>query len=170
MVKIFDKCLTWCYSLLLALAASFTQNFDAVGFALLLAGGLVVADYMTGIVASLYEGKGIESHRLRWSFAKLMVYAVSLVATLATGVLLHLIEQVISPDVHRTNILLFTLACVKYEAYIIAWIETVSNIENARRIFSNNIFLKYIHWILSVEIVKKIPRFAEFLKEKREGK
>lgn len=166
MEKIADRFVTWIASLGLTFTAAFTNNADAVGFALILAGGLVMADYVTGITASLYEGKKIVSKRMRWSFAKLVIYVVSVVGTLFTGVLLHLIECLIYPDVTQTGILIFTLTAIKIESYIIAWVETVSNIENVRRIFPKNLFLKYLHWILSVEIVKKIPKFTEFLKEK----
>lgn len=166
MEKMIDRTVTWIGSLFMAFAAAFTNNADAVGFALILAGGLVLADYLTGIAASIYEGKKIVSKRMRWSFAKLVVYIVSIVGTLCTGILLHLIEQFIEPETTRSGVLIFTLTCVKFEAYIIAWVETVSNVENVRRIFTKNLFLKYVHWILSVEIVKKIPKLSEFLKEK----
>lgn len=166
MEKCADRFVTWVVSLILTFTATFTNNADAVGFALILAGGLVVADYLTGIAASLYEGKKIVSKRMRWSFAKLVVYIVSVVGTLFIGVLLHLIELLIEPGTTQTGILIFTLTAIKFEAYIIAWVETVSNIENLRRIFPKSLFLKYLHWILSVEIVKKIPKFTEFLKEK----
>lgn len=166
MEKIVDRSVTWIGSLFMAFAAAFANNADAVGFALILAGILVFFDYLTGIAASLYEGKKIVSKRMRWSFAKLVVYVISIVGTLITGILLHLIEQIINPDSIQTGILIFTLTCIKIEAYIITWIETVSNVENLRRIFNKSLFLKYVHWILSVEIVKKIPKLSEFLKEK----
>lgn len=168
MIKVADRFFSWVWSLLLALLAAFSDNADAVGFAIILAAALVVADYITGIAASLYEGKGIVSKRMRWSFAKLTIYIITIIGTMFIGVLLHLIQVIIEPETTKTSVLIATLTILKFEAYVIAWIELLSNIENALRIFPKNIFLKFLHWILSVEAVKKIPKLAEFLKEKGE--
>ncbi len=168
MERLLDRTVTWIASLAMAFMAVFTNNADAVGLAIMLSLLLVVLDFCTGIMASLCEGKSISSKRIRWSFAKTVVYAASLVLTLAIGVSLHMIEG-FSTEPTKTT-LAITLTIVKFEAYVIAYIEVLSNIENLRRIFPNNLFLKYIHWILSVEIIKKIPKFSEFLKERENNK
>lgn len=170
MDKLLDKTVTWVASLIMAFTAVFTNNADAVGFGILLSLGLVVLDFFTGLGASFCEGKSIESKRLRWSFAKTLVYAGALVFTLAIGVILHLMEDLANMEEVSMTTLVVTLTIVKMETYVISYIEVLSNIENLRRIFPNNVFLKYLHWILSVEIIKKIPKYSEFLKERENNK
>lgn len=164
MGKIVDRTVTWVASLIMAFAALFTNNADAVGFAIMLSLVLVILDFCTGVLASLHEGKSISSKRIRWSFAKIVVYAASLVLTLAIGASLHLIEEI--GAVPKETTLAATLTIVKFESYVIAYTEVLSNIENMRRLFPNNLFIKYLHWILSVEVIKKIPKLSEFLKER----
>lgn len=162
-----EKVIAWLYSLLLAFIAVMTENMTAVIFACALAISLVVVDFITGIAASLFrEGGKIESKKLRWSFAKAFVYVIVVVGTLAIGVFLHLIETFITPSNERTTILFLTLTCVKYEAFVVAWIESVSNVENLMRLFPGNKLLKYVHFVLSVDFIKKIPKLADSLKEK----
>lgn len=162
-----DKLITYLLGLLVAFAALYSQNVTAVVVACALALSMVVIDFMTGVAASkIADGVGIRSKRLRWSFAKMCVYAVVIAATLAVGIFLHIIDDFINHSPYRSDILTFTLLCVKYEAYVVAWIETVSNLENLLRIWPDNKFLKYIHFVVSVDFIKKIPRLADALKEK----
>lgn len=166
-----DKLITYLINLLLAMVAVYTQNVDAVIFSLVLAFVLVGIDFLTGVSASLWvDGVGIKSKRLRWSFVKTLVYTLVMLSTLGIGVFLHLIDDFISPTPHRSDILTATLVCVKYEAYVAAWVEVVSILENLLRMFPDNRFLKYIHYIVAVEFVKKIPKLTEVLKDKTEKK
>ncbi len=161
-----DKILTYIINLALGFIAIYSQNMTAVIVACALALALVVIDFLTGVSASkIVDHQGIKSKKLRWSFAKLCVYVVVIAATLAIGIFLHLIDSVISPTNGRSDILTLTLIAVKYEAYVVAWIEVVSNLENLLRIWPDNKFLKYIHFVVSVDFIKKIPRLADALKE-----
>lgn len=170
MDKLLDKTITWIISLIMAFTAVFTNNADAIGFSMLLSLGLVILDFFTGLGASFCEGKSIQSKRLRWSFAKTLVYGGVLIFTLAIGVILHLIAELANTEKTSMTTLVTTLTIVKLETYVISYIEVLSNVENLRRIFPNNVFLKYLHWILSVEIIKKIPKYSEFLKERENNK
>lgn len=170
MDKLLDKTITWIISLIMAFTAVFTNNADAIGFSMLLSLGLVILDFFTGLGASFCEGKSIQSKRLRWSFAKTLVYGGVLIFTLAIGVILHLIAELANTEKTNMTTLVTTLTIVKLETYVISYIEVLSNVENLRRIFPNNVFLKYLHWILSVEIIKKIPKYSEFLKERENNK
>lgn len=170
MDKLLDKTITWIISLIMAFTAVFTNNADAIGFSMLLSLGLVILDFFTGLGASFCEGKSIQSKRLRWSFAKTLVYGGVLIFTLAIGVILHLIAELANTEKTSITTLITTLTIVKLETYVISYIEVLSNVENLRRIFPNNVFLKYLHWILSVEIIKKIPKYSEFLKERENNK
>ncbi len=162
-----DKLLTYLYSLLLIFIAAYSQNMQTVVVACTLALLLVVIDFGTGVAASkIVDGIGIKSKKLRWSFAKLVVYVSAIAATLAVGIFLHMIDVFISPTSGRSDILTLTLIAVKYEAYVVAWIEIVSNLENLLRIWPDNKFLKYLHFVVSVDFIKKIPRLTDALKEK----
>lgn len=164
-----DKVTTYLVNLLLAMIAVYTQNVDAVMFSIALTFVLVGIDFLTGVSASFWvDGIGIKSRRLRWSFAKTLIYTFVMLSTLGIGVFLHLIDDFISPTPHRSDILTVTLVCVKYEAYVASWIEVVSILENLLRMSPNNRFLKYIHYIVAVEFVKKIPKLADVLKDKSE--
>lgn len=161
-----DKILTFLINLALGFIAIYSQNMQTVVVACALALLLVVVDFGTGVAASkVVDGIGIKSKKLRWSFAKLVVYVSAIAATLAVGIFLHMIDIFISPTLGRSDILMLTLIAVKYEAYVVAWIEVVSNLENLLRIWPDNKFLKYIHFVVSVDFIKKIPRLADALKE-----
>lgn len=161
-----NRLLTYFINILLGFLAVYTQNMAAVVVACILAISLVVIDFITGVSASWFvDHRGIESKKLRWSFAKLLVYVMVIMATLAIGIFLHLIDNFITPTPGRSDILTLTLVCVKYEAYVVAWVEIVSNIENCLRIWPDNKLLKYIHFVVSVDFIKKIPNLANALKE-----
>lgn len=164
---IWDKLLAWFYSLMIILYSGVRLTVDAAMIAIMLALFLVVVDFVTGVTASKHEGATvkIKSKKMRWSFAKLLVYAGAVAFTLVVGVGLHAIEIIMNPEMSTTDTLRMTLYCVRVEAYFICWIETVSIIENLRRKFPDIRFLKILHYIVAVEFIKRIPKLEKALKE-----
>ena len=161
-----EKFLSYLISAALAYVAAFTKSIDAVFWAISLAIVLVVADFLSGVAASfLVDHIGITSKKLRWSLVKTAVYAVAILSTLGIGVFLFLISNFVGQS-SAQSILNGTMSCVQWEAYVIVWIEVVSILENGLRILPNNKFLKIIHFVVAVGLVKKIPMLIDALKEK----
>lgn len=163
-----DRFLAWLYSLFILLISSLGLTVDTATIACGIALLLVLVDFITGVIASKHEGQKIKvrSKRMRWSCAKIAVYAGVIAFTIIIGTGLHSIEVTINPEVLQTDTLEATLYCVRVEAYFFIWIETVSIIENLRRRLPNMEFLKIIHYIVAVEFVKRIPKLSAYLKEK----
>jgi hypothetical protein len=61
------------------------------------------------------------------------------------------------------------VSIVKVEVWMIVYIEGLSIIENLRTIFPRDKFLKFMHYLLSVEFLKFIPIVSKFLKENDEN-
>jgi hypothetical protein len=58
------------------------------------------------------------------------------------------------------------ISTVKVEAWCIVYIEGLSIVENLLAVFPNDRFLMFLHWLLSVEFLKRVPLLGSFLKEK----
>jgi hypothetical protein len=56
---------------------------------------------------------------------------------------------------------------LKVAVYSAAWFECVSNLENLLALFPDNRYLRFLHYMLAVEWVKKIPGLSDFLKEEK---
>lgn len=163
-----DKILAWFYSLSILMFSGIAPSVGGVVIAIFIAMILVSVDFITGIFASKREGRAIKirSKRMRWSMAKLLVYSGCIAFTLFIGMCLNAMELSLGADsCEETRVMIFMLYCVRVEAYFICWIEIVSIIENMRRRYPTNLFLKFLHYIVAVEFVKKIPKLENFLKE-----
>ncbi|MDR1455598.1 MAG: phage holin family protein [Tannerella sp.] len=115
-----------------------------------------VLDFFTGFFASLRQGKGFRSSKARWSFVKSSCYFGTFATIAFMGLALNEME-------------LF-MGILKVAVYSGAWFECVSNLENLMILFPGNRYLRFLHYILAVEWVKKIPGLSDFLKEeKRKG-
>ncbi len=112
-----------------------------------------LADFITGIVSSWKKGEKFTSSRARWSFAKTFCYIGTFVVIIIIGLCI--------------NQLAFFISILKITVWAAIWFEAVSNIENLISLFPNNRFLKFVHYILAVEWVKKIPFLSDFLKEEK---
>lgn len=186
-MTIYDKIIGWFWAMCLLVGSSLQVTVNAAGFACLFALILVGVDFISGVLASKYQDKKIpikvRSRKARWSFAKLFVYVSVIAFTTFVGVGLHVFEILLrqtDPEILHgigmaddklltdINILYYTLYVIKVMAWVICWIETVSVVENLRRIWPDNLFLEYLHFIIAVEIINRIPKFAKFLKEKDE--
>jgi hypothetical protein len=60
------------------------------------------------------------------------------------------------------------LAVAKIEVWCIVYIEGLSIIENLLELFPGDKFLKFLHYLLSVEFLKYVPVLSNFLKEKED--
>lgn len=164
-----ERLFAWLYSLMILIFSGASVSVGGAVIAIFIAVILVGIDFVTGVYASKREGRSIKirSRRMRWSLAKILVYSGCISLTLLIGMLLNGMEIALgATEEQKTGALIFALYCVRVEAYFICWIETVSIIENLRRRFPDNMFLKFLHYIVAVEFVKKIPKLETFLKEK----
>ena len=116
---------------------------------------LFIADFITGIAASLKEGQSLKSSKARWSFVKMMVYLLALML-----VFIVCERMGISRDT-TTNI-------AKVVVWMIIYVEGLSVVENFSRIIPNNKVISFLHYMLSVEFLKYVPFIAGFLKEDKE--
>lgn len=112
---------------------------------------LFAIDFITGIAASFCKGGKIESHKSRWGFAKTLCYFGTF------GLTLFFKSAGSDPG--------FFDYVLKLEIYVAAYIECVSILENMVVIFPKHLFFKYLHYMLTIEWVKKISGLKEFLKE-----
>lgn len=171
MMNAADKIFAWFWSMVILISSGIETTQKTIGVVFVLAFILVCTDFISGVSASIAEkrrariyGVKMESRKMRWSFAKLAVYCSVLAFTLFVGHALSAVETSVGGDGQGT--LLTALFCVKVEAWLICWIESVSIIENLKRVYPKFIFLEFIHYILAAEFVKRIPKLSEFLKEK----
>lgn len=109
------------------------------------------ADFVVDIIASRLRDESIESYKLRWSFVKTFSYLGTFAFTFAIGICIDAQEIFIE--------------ILKVVIYAATYIECVSIIENLLAIFPNNIFFKFLHYMLSVKWVKRVSGMADFFKE-----
>jgi phage-related holin len=129
--------------------------FEPIRALLVLVTALFVADFLTGIVKSrkLYGCWSLQSKRLRWSFVKMFVYMAVMALTFGVCEAMMLSRGT-------------GLAVVKIEVWCIVYVEGLSIIENLLTLFPDDKFLKFLHYLLSVEFLKYVPVLNDFLKEK----
>jgi phage-related holin len=129
--------------------------FEPIGFLLKLVLVLFAADFVTGIVKSRKRcGRWtLHSKKLRWSFVKMAVYMCVMALTFYVCESMQLDSDT-------------SLSVVKVEVWCIVYIEGLSIVENLLVIFPRDRFLKFMHYLLSVEFLKYIPLLNNFLKEK----
>jgi hypothetical protein len=58
------------------------------------------------------------------------------------------------------------LSVVKVEVWCVVYIEGLSIVENLQAVFVHDRFLRFLHYLLSVEFLKYVPVLNGFLKEK----
>jgi phage-related holin len=162
---IWNNFIAWISALTLIITAAFKLTVDAAAISCLLVAILVAVDFFTGIIASIIEGNRLTSRKLRWSIVKLTVYATSIMFTTMLGALLHALECS-TGNIDGIVTISVILYIVKIEAWAICWIEIVSILENSKRIRPDNIYIQFMLWLVSVEFINKIPKFADFLKQK----
>jgi len=112
-----------------------------------------LSDFITGLIASFKKGHSFYSSRARWAFAKSLCYLGSFAIIILIGVAIDELS--------------FFIGVLKITVFAAIWFESVSNIENLLVLFPQNRFLKFVHYLLAVEWVKKIPGLADFLKEEK---
>lgn len=113
-------------------------------------------DFFVGIIASRLRDESLESYKFRWSFVKTFSYLGTFAFTLAIGICIN--AQAVFIEI------------LKVVIYAATYIECVSILENLIAIFPNNIFFRFIHYMLSVKWVKRVSGMVDFLKEKDKHK
>lgn len=149
MEKLLHILVSWLAFAIGALSA-YTHNLIGI---FLLFFVLFLSDFITGIIASFKKGHSFSSSRARWSFAKTFCYLGTFSIIIFIGICVNQLE--------------FFIGVLKVTVYAAIWFEGVSNIENLLVFWPQNRFLKFIHYLLAVEWVKKIPGLADFLKEEK---
>jgi phage-related holin len=129
---------------------------EPIGFLLHLVLTLFVSDFVTGVLKSrkLSGSWRLRSKRLRWSFVKMFTYMSVMALTFYVCDVMRLRSAGVS--------------VVKTEVWCIVYIEGLSIVENLLAVFPRDRFLKFLHYLLSVEFLKYIPVLNNFLKEKEE--
>jgi hypothetical protein len=143
---------------LLFIGGCVAAYFEPVQEILILVTGLFAVDFITGVLKS-HKVNGtwaLKSKKLRWSFVKMFVYLAIMALTFVVCEMMQL-----SVD--------SGLSVVKIEVWCIVYIEGLSIIENLLVLFSGDKFLKFLHYLLSVEFLKYVPVLSNFLKEKEDG-
>lgn len=131
----------------------YTQVQDIIGVVMLFM-AFFVLDIFTGISASMVEGQGIKSRKLRWAFIKTLCYLGTFAFTLFIGVCINELEKI--------------EYIFKVQLYFAAWTECVSNLENLMRIAPNMALWRYLHHMLTFEWVQKIPGLANYIKKRED--
>lgn len=108
-------------------------------------------DLITGISASLVEGKKIESRKIRWSFIKTISYLGTFLMTLLIGVAINKMDAV--------------EIIFKTELYFALWTEAVSNLENMVRIAPQFKLWPFLLHMMNFEWVKLVPGLSNYLKK-----
>jgi phage-related holin len=142
---------------LLFLAGSIAAYFEPIKFLLVLVAALFILDFITGVIKSRKINKtwALKSKKLRWSFVKMFVY----MCVMALTFFVCNVMQVEKP---------VSLSVVKVEVWCIVYIEGLSIVENLLVLFPDDKFLKFLHYLLSVEFLKHVPMLSNFLKEKED--
>jgi phage-related holin len=140
---------------LVFLAGAIAAYFEPINALLMLVCALFVLDFATGVIKSRKVNNTwqLKSKKLRWSFVKMLVYMSVMAITFYVCEAMRLSDDT-------------AVSIVKVEVWMIVYIEGLSIIENLRTIFPNDKFLKFMHYLLSVEFLKYVPIVSNFLKEK----
>jgi len=117
--------------------------------------GLYVVDFITGTAASFKEGVFLRSSILRWSFVKIFVY-------LGHAALIFFVCDKMGMAQQDT------LKVLKVMMWGIVYIEGLSINENLLRIYPASLFLRLMHYLLSIEFLKYVPVIANFFKENKD--
>jgi hypothetical protein len=131
--------------------------FEPMVALIILVASLFVADFVTGVLKTIKTtGKlSLKSKKLRWSFVKMFVYLSVMAITFYVCESMQLSTAT-------------GLAAVKVEVWCVVYIEGLSIVENLLMLFPDDKFLKFMHYLLSVEFLKYVPIVSNFLKEKED--
>ncbi|MDR2382607.1 MAG: phage holin family protein [Prevotellaceae bacterium] len=142
----------WKY--LLFVGTSVAAYFEPINGLLILVATLFIIDFITGVLKSVkLTGKlCLKSKKLRWSFVKMLVYMAVMAVTFYVCEAMNLSSET-------------SISVVKVEVWMVVYIEGLSIVENLKAIFTNDKFLKFLHYMLSVEFLKYVPFVSKFLKE-----
>ena len=110
-------------------------------------------DFFTGLFASWRTGQKFTSAKARWSFAKSFCYLGTFAVLIFIGITINQLPALIS--------------ALKVVVWAAIWFEACSNTENIEKIFPENRFIRFLHYVLAVEWVSKIPFMSNFLKEEK---
>lgn len=116
-----------------------------------------ITDFVTGVWASFKEGKTFRSSLARWSFVKLLVYLGH-----ATLVFFVCDNMGISKDT-AVNV-------VKVIIWAVIYVEGLSVNENLLRIYPESKFIRFMHYLLSVEFLRYMPIMANYFKDSEKDK
>lgn len=150
--KLFSLLFSWT---VYVIGAILSYNFELIGISFLFIFFFII-DFITGFLASLKQGKGFQSSKARWSFAKAFCYFGTFAVIVFLGLTLKKME--------------FMMNVLNVAVWSATWFECISNLENLLILFPENRYLKFIHYILAVDWVKKIPGLSDFLKEEKNKK
>jgi hypothetical protein len=130
--------------------------FEPIYTLLVLVLVLFSCDLVTGLWKALKGGQRVESRKLRWSFGKLLSYLVVMALTFFTCEAMGLDDAT-------------AISVVKVEVWCVVYVEGLSIVENLRALNPRNDFLGYLHYLLSVEFLKVIPRLSSYFKQEGDG-
>jgi phage-related holin len=142
------------YKYLIFLAGCVGAYFEPIRLLVVLVVMLFCLDFATGVWKSVKINRSweIKSKRLRWSFVKMVVYLSLIALSFVTCGFMQLrVDTAIS--------------VAKIEVWAIVYVEGLSIVENLLVIYPKDKFLRFLHYLLSVEFLKFIPIFGKFLKE-----
>jgi hypothetical protein len=116
-------------------------------------------DFLTGYGKNVYLRHQwcLCSKKLRWSFVKMFVYIFLML-------LIFLIAEKMGISTEMS------VYAVKVAMWMVIYVEGLSIVENLGEIWPDDRVLKFLHFLLSVEFVDRIPLLYNFLKEKEDGK
>lgn len=129
--------------------------FDPIMLTVHVVIGIFIADFITGVCASFHEGKSFRSSIARWSFVKLVVY-------LGHATLVFFVCERMGVNKETT------ISIVKVVIWAVIYVEGLSVNENLLRMFPHSKFLKFMHYLLSVEFLKYVPILSEFFKQDKD--
>lgn len=145
------------------------NSIEPVCYAIIVFTMVTLLDLLTGILASKSEGKKIESSKMRRCFKKWLIYNGVFICTMVIGITLSLIASLCSAtDAETSRGLLLNI--LKWQAYVATYIEVLSIFENLHRKYSDNIYISIIYYVLSVQIINKIPLLKEYFEAKKTNK
>ena len=133
-----------------SLGGLMTYRLDIIGAGILF-GAFFTLDFVTGCMASFCKGEEIVSYKLRWSFVKTACYLGTFSLTLFIGVCFQKLDVV--------------FPFLKIELYAATYIECLSILENLLTIYPQNLYLKWLHYMLSAKWVKWIVGMKKMMKE-----
>jgi Holin family. len=149
-----------------AIAQGCINSIEPVLYALIIFSLVTLIDLVTGIQASKFEGKRIESRPMRNCFRKWLIYIGVFVGTMIIGVVLSLLAAYTNAGDGATARGLL-LNILKWQAIVATYIEVLSISENLHRRYPDNVYLSILYYVLSVQIKNQIPMLKDYFSQKK---